>query len=236
MIKLNTKVIKYGMKEEDANVEGLVPSRKHIPEWYKKLPSFLGSNGPMIRPEVVNKTAKLCVPYLDSISSGYIIELWQDIEVVRKHGTLQIFWAADPKVLDQRDAAPASTFPIPEGHDATHFTWQIPVAIQTPIGYSCFVTHPINRFDLPFTTLSAIVDTDVNPMGKGSIPFFLKKDFEGIIPRGTPLLQVIPFKRDNWTAKEDNALYKASERMSLLSRSVAYGFYKKTGWSRKNYD
>jgi hypothetical protein len=187
------------------------------------------------RPDVV-KTGKLCIPYLDSLTSGYIIELWQDIEVVNNNGVLQVFWPTSPAVLTERSPAATATFPIPEGHDSTHFIWQIPVAVKTPPGYSCVVTHPINRFDLPFTTMTAIVDTDINPLGKGAIPFFIKKDFEGIIPKGTPLLQIIPFKRDSWTAKNDNNLYKVSEKVSMLSRSVAYGFYKKTGWSRKSYD
>ena len=50
----------------------------------------------------------------------------------------------------------------------------------------------------PITCASGIVDSD-----DFSIPFnmFLKlrdPNFEGMIPAGTPFLQVIPFKRESW--------------------------------------
>ena len=34
------------------------------------------------------------------------------------------------------------------------------------------------------------------------LPMWLKKDFIGIIKKGTPIAQIIPFKRDNWTANK----------------------------------
>ena len=32
--------------------------------------------------------------------------------------------------------------------------------IEAPEGYALLFTHPVNRFDLPFTTLSGLVDCD----------------------------------------------------------------------------
>ena len=32
--------------------------------------------------------------------------------------------------------------------------------IEAPEGYSVLFTHPVNRFDLPFTTLTGMVDCD----------------------------------------------------------------------------
>jgi hypothetical protein len=237
-MRLKSKVIKYGSDEDSFIVEGLKPARLYVPEWYKKTPKFIGSGKPEIRSQGNNKTMKLCVPFLDSMITGYVVELWQDIEIVRdkKNDTFNIHWNEKPDVVTDRNPEVSPYLPVPSGHMATHFIWRTQSSIQTPRGYSCLITHPLNRFDLPFTTLSAVVDTDVNPMGKGSLPFFLKEDFEGIIPKGTPIYQVIPFKRESWTAKEDSKMHKLSQKITHMSNAVSHGFYKKTGWSRKQYE
>jgi hypothetical protein len=65
------------------------------------------------------------------------------------------------------------------------------------------ITSPLNRLDLPFRSLTAVIDADVfyhilpDPMqGGGNYPFYLNRGFEGIIPIGTPMCQYIPFKRE----------------------------------------
>jgi hypothetical protein len=107
--------------------------------------------------------------------------------------------------------------------------------MQTPKGYSLLITHPLNRLDLPFTTLSAVVDADKYPISDGSIPFFLKKDFYGIIKKGTPLFQVIPFKREEWDSEMSEELFTEARVYSKKSRSIVSGFYKNFQWSKKTY-
>ena len=53
--------------------------------------------------------------------------------------------------------------------------------------------------DLPFSTFSGIVDTDKHPMCI-SFPFLIRKDFNGILKKGTPIAQCIPIKRENFMA------------------------------------
>ena len=36
-----------------------------------------------------------------------------------------------------------------------------------------------------------------------NVPFVIKNNFSGIIERGTPMFQVIPFKREKWDSKFD---------------------------------
>jgi hypothetical protein len=70
----------------------------------------------------------------------------------------------------------------------------------------------------------------------GSLPFFVKKDFEGIIPKGTPIAQLIPFLNQNWLSKNKKNLIKKSNITAMMSNSVIFGWYKKTFWVRKKYD
>jgi hypothetical protein len=121
-----------------------------------------------------------------------------------------------------------------EGYDNLEFNWFPNWCIQTPKGYSSIFMHPINRIDLPFYTLGGVIDTD--KWGEaGNHPFLLKKNWEGIIPKNTPIIQVIPFKRENWNSEVDNNMMP--EYLKQLNRRDSYlkDYYKKFGWSSKNY-
>jgi hypothetical protein len=89
------------------------------------------------------------------------------------------------------------------------------------------MTHPLNRTDLPFYTLSGIVDSD-NYMGEGKVPFFIKKDFTGIIPAGTPIVQIIPIKTDEvWKSEKAEHLMQERDKQQWLLRTSITGYYKK---------
>jgi hypothetical protein len=80
--------------------------------------------------------------------------------------------------------------------------------MRTPKGYSTLFTAPFHHYDLPFQCLPAVVDTDNHPIPV-NFPFLLRKGFEGIIPSDTPIIQAIPFKRDDW---ESNFLKEPLEK------------------------
>jgi hypothetical protein len=66
---------------------------------------------------------------------------------------------------------------------------------------------------------------------------FIKKDFVGVIKQGTPLVQVIPIKREDWSmelvdTEISNAALKA-QRLSI--RSMFKHSYKEKFRSRKEY-
>jgi hypothetical protein len=89
---------------------------------------------------------------------------------------------------------------------------------------------------LPFTTLSGIVDGGLvmNPIG--NLPFYIQEGFEGVIPQGTPIAQVIPFPQKNWTSKKTKGLVKKSLEHNNKGLSLFEGWYKKNFWTRKKYD
>jgi hypothetical protein len=113
--------------------------------------------------------------------------------------------------------------------------WKFKIALEVPKGYSFLITHPLNRYDLPFTTMSAIVDADFGLHG-GQVPFFLKENFEGIIPMGTPIAQIIPFKRDNWISEKSLGLWKKSDLNNKRAYMVTSGWYKKNHWKKKSFE
>ena len=101
---------------------------------------------------------------------------------------------------------------------------------------SALVTHPINRVDLPFTTMSGIVDFDKSIHAPiGNIPFFIKNGFTGVIPKGTPMFQILPFERNEWQSEKQKFDEKFWQT-KLNERHDVSDFYKKKIWQRKKFD
>jgi hypothetical protein len=61
---------------------------------------------------------------------------------------------------------------------------------------------------------------------------FLKEDFEGTIKAGTPIIQVILFKTEDWDSEIDISLHAAKEERDEKEKS----FYKKEIRKKKNYN
>jgi hypothetical protein len=226
----NNRKIKYAASEK--SFPTIAPIKQIVPQWFKDSPMYTEGKSLRFLP-TTNKTMKACVPFLDSLTTGYYIPLQSDILVEYVNNQISLTWGSGNPV-GIRESSSASTLPIPIGCDNTHFIWSLPSVIQLPKNYSAIFTHPLNRFDLPFVTLSGIVDGDFI-MGAGSYPFFMKKNFEGIIPRGTPIAQFIPFKTENWVSEEDISLIEKGLTESNRARSKIIGWYKHNGWVRKSY-
>jgi hypothetical protein len=215
------------------------PASKYVPEWYAKSERWVGNNNmPVITNGSNNPGLKLCVPFLDGLTAGYILELHTDIEVkVISPTESELHWMSVPEPLSQRDARLGEKIPRPAGHLETHFAWVGQWGISVPKGYSVLLTHPFNRFDLPFTTLSGVMDSDASHPS-GNIPFFLKANWSGVIEAGTPIAQVIPFKREAWNHEvvTDEKAIKETVQQSFDSRRVLQGYYKKNHWTRKVWE
>jgi hypothetical protein len=175
-----------------------VPATSIIPEWWKEMPVFSG--GRLDLNPAATVTAKKCAPLLDGISFGYIVELWSDVLVTQENGEPYIKWATNEPVFMAWDLSQSKGFEIPSGFSNTVFKYFHGWVIKTPPGYSCLITHPSGYQNLPFRTLTGIVDTDILNT-KANSPIVIKKDFEGIIKKGTPMFQILPFKREEWEMK-----------------------------------
>ena len=207
----------------------LVESKSLIPQWYKE-----ASRNPVKNNKLLNGL-KMCMPFLDSLTAGYMIVLPIDIVVEGPANNKTVRWRSDFAPLNIRPNTGAATLPIPEGFSEQHFVWVTPLALNINSKYSFILSHPNNRFDLPFITLSGIVDGGFD-LASGNLPFFIKNSFEGVIPQGTPIAQIIPFKRENWQAKKEIGLAQKSLLNKNKSESVFSGWYQKTFWQKKEYE
>ena len=113
----------------------------------------------------------------------------------------------------------------------------VPWIPKLPDGYSLLITHPHNRLDLPFTTLSGIIDADkFHHVGFGQYPFYIDHNFEGVIPLGTPMFQMIPFKRDEWKSILKDYDPIEQKKRSYISLREFWNVYKNYFWQKKKYD
>jgi hypothetical protein len=248
-----TKTIEFRLKEEiDERVFVTPePGNQHVPKWFKDMPRFLNGEDKLhLRP--LNLTGKWCVPIVDGFTSGYYVVTPYELQVSIPQKVLPKAMLEDPNIsfdgltqdithsypglpaYQKRDLELAKDFPPPAGYHPGVWVWETTMQIITPPGYSVWFMHPSNRYDLPFITASGIIDTDKTGGLGGSIPFYLRKDFEGIIPKGTPIIQIFPFKRDNWQKHDSD---KREDLLGVAkSRMQASGFYKQHNWNKKKFE
>lgn len=129
-------------------------------------------------------------------------------------------------------------FEHPIGFYKDHFAWYADWGVELPEGYSAIYMTPMNRFDLPFVNTTGIVDSDKVYL-LGTFPFFLPEGWEGTIPAGTPYLQILPFKRENWDHEvkilEQQEMYDNMLKNMQFYRQPDGGVYKNKIWSRREY-
>jgi hypothetical protein len=177
-----------------------IPAAKAIPDWWKNIPAYSSEKFDISPMSTV--TVKRCVPTLDMLTSGYYVPLWADILVKQQEGFPFIKWTVQSQVAECWQDIQTSSFEFPDGFNRLAFKNLHGWTIKTPPGWSCLFIHPVAYSNSPFYSISGIVDTDVYD-GEINVPFIIKDNFEGIIEKGTPMFQVIPFKREQWTSEFD---------------------------------
>lgn len=209
------------------------PAADYLPKWMRQMPMFDGKKPRIEGGKVVNATPSACAAFSDALNSGYILETWTDIHIQQGVHGIEYNFAIGPDPMGLRQK---SHVPMGEGFIPFECVWRAPWAPKLPKGYSVLVTHPHNRFDLPFQTLSGVIDSDVYFHNEfGNIPFYVKEGFAGVIPAGTPIIQYLPFKRDDWKASQGKFNLKEKLRLGAVIHRNFSGYYRKHMHQRKKY-
>lgn len=219
-----------------------MPMSKTIPDWYRNHRSrviedgtslMLDNNGNVFGP---NATVKGCMPFFDAMTGGYTWLLPCDVEFRRDGDNISYAWLANINIIRHHAEGQYPESAITFDQNKYIFKWIFDYIVKTPKGYSTLFTHPMNRDDLPFVTLSGIVDTDKHPIGM-NFPFKLKK-FEKesiIIPAGTPIVQMMPYKRESWKSNIADFDPKQRTISEFNTGRKILKSYKNQWWSRKSY-
>jgi hypothetical protein len=228
-----------------------IPVKLNIPEWYKNLEH-----------NILNKTIKGCMPFLDSLTTGYLLKMPQDFYV--KHNvdnknekgeifkdSFQTFGLHDQQQLlhakyvnlnsgiDSHSLKQVEGSPFIEKNKNLPF-YKIfnPWTIKTPKGYSCLLLPPLNNSDDRFSIIPGIVDTDTFP-NEINFPIVINGDkypiLETTITKGTPYVQIIPFKRDNWKMTVAPRKQKEIQSSRLFFGLKLINIYKEKYWNKKSW-
>lgn len=227
------------------------PIKLNIPEWYKKLDHTLSQ-----------KTIKGCMPFLDTLTSGYLLKIPQDFNVRHNidnknekgekfkdsfqtfglHDQSQILYARSINLnsgFDTHDSNQVEGSPFIEKNKNLPFYKILnPWKIKTPKGYSCLFVPPLNNADDRFSIIPGIVDTDTFP-NEINFPIIINGDkypvLETTIKKGTPYVQIIPFKRDSWKMTVKPRLQKEIQNSRLFYGLKILNVYKEKYWNKKSW-
>lgn len=222
------------------------PANKHIPEWYKRQPGNVPLPEQQASQGVVGVTIKKCMPIFDMITAGYMITAPCDIYLDATNPDKLVY--SLPPALKQyqgdifasHSREQYSEFPIDDTKSHKDLLRILPLwAIKTPPGYSTMFIQPQLIKDSPLWAFPGIIDTDTF-ITDGHFSFVVEKDFKGVIKQGTPLVQIIPFKREDWSSwvGEEVASEVASveiNRQRLKLRSNFVNAYKNKFRFKKEY-
>jgi len=210
------------------------PASREIPDWYKAMPAETEAPPTRVSGKPT-RTVKNCPPFLDAMTCGYIFPLAVDLRLS----------------LDAAGGFRGEAYPANRAH--MHRPQQVPGApfenrqvlkilnpwlIQTPPGYSTLFLPLLNRFPLPLFALAGLVETDL---------FYREVNFPAILTiplgttvtllRGTPLVQAIPIKRDEFQSEFVPLRVEKFNEMNEKTRDLPenYNFYKDNFWRKKGY-
>jgi hypothetical protein len=226
------KVIKFSNTNGWEGLEKPQPASAFIPDWYKNVESYIGGKKTTDGNGGTTTTIKKCMPVFDAITAGYIITSPADVMVTLKEGQQYFEWA-NFGLISFHPIEQAPEHPARKPHQ--YPKWNNLWAIKTPKGYSTLFVQPMHRESV-FTILPGIVDTDMYT-APINFPFVINDpNFEGLIPKGTPIAQVIPIKRDAWKMEfggQEELIEQANITTKLQTKF--FDRYKTMFWSRKEY-
>ena len=213
----------------EPNLPRPIPAVQGLPDWYKAAPQR--AFNPTMGEETL--TVKKCPPFIDAMTYGFLIPLQIDLRV--EDGEFTWDFEVPPGFVSEYSHSPIGF------HDPSQVTgtplfeddrfivkfnnfW----TIEAPPGYSLLFTHPVNRTDLPFTTLTGLIDCDRFHDSPPAFPArWHDTGFNGVLPKGTPIAQCLPVKRESWAGRfqtlsgDDNARLVAT-RDAILHEADIY--------------
>jgi hypothetical protein len=210
-----------------------IPAVLGLPDWFKAMPQK-AFNATMGEP---SQTVKKCPPFIDAMTYGFLIPLIADLEV--RDGQFSWNFELPKGYVSEYPHSPIG-FHDPSQIAGTPFAdedryiikfnnfW----IIEAPPGYSLLFTHPLNRADLPFTTLTGLVDSDTFCHSPVNFPArWHDTAFNGVLPKGTPVAQCLPVKRESWASCFEALSGEGKERMMETREAIGH----ETGLYRRDF-
>jgi hypothetical protein len=204
------------------------PAKAVLPPWFRHLP---GIDQSQVSATNNGLTVKRCMPFLDAMSTGWIIPLAAPVRLEVSDGgkTVSAGWEFDRELVSNHGAFQIAGSPYqPHPPMKFHNYW----TIRTPKGWSCLFLPPVNRPNAVIEVLSGLVDTD-SYRSPVNFPFVvIAPDGVHTLAKGTPLVQVVPFRRDDGALEASirAETKREGEERERIRRSTRAG----EGWYKRH--
>jgi hypothetical protein len=198
------------------------PASRNIPDWFKQMPMDYEDGGML----------KRCPPFLAAMTAGYIIPMPAEL-------TLDIDASGHLKI--------SCPLPIISSHNPPQYKGspfqnrvvlkiRNPWIIETPPEYVCLITAPVNRFETPLVPLTGIVETG-SYYKEVHLPVvcMLEPGQRFTVALGTPIVQVIPIRREDWTSEAVFLDEPQRAKQQALFDSTPHA-YKEQFWRKLEFD
>ena len=214
------------------------PASQALPQWWKDSSPYVkdsdNTNGKkiIVKNFRSNASFKKCTPMLDLLSSGYVVPLWADVQVSQSESGPILSWRVSKDVFENHNGLEVE---IPDGYSQTQFKFLNQWVPKLPKGYSALIIACPGYPNAPFRAMQAVIDYDKTTHALFP-PMFLKEGVEGIVEKGTPMFQIIPFKRNNWISKF--SFLEDGQFLINMDRDVnatIVNNYVKSFWEKKTY-
>ena len=184
-----------------------LPANKFLPEWYKKM-----GRGDLLDSELAdtaeeNVTAKKCPAIQDMLTEGFILPMWGNFffkSIYDEEGNIvnQKWNISTAKAYGENADAMIGlhTYHQTKGWnvgrtiDGTLLKIACPWKFLVPKGYSLLYIDPFYHFRDDIRLLSGLVEAD--KWGLITFPFEFINNDKFMIEAGSPMVQVIPIKRE----------------------------------------
>ena len=199
-----------------------IPAKRGLPDWLKEMSmnAYSADLGMEVR------TVKQCPPFVDAMGFGFLMPLATDIHVDK--GRFDWGWDVGPSTVGRYTRSPISFHMNTQAIGSPLFDEDRFIVkfsnfwtVELEPGYSLLVTHPFNRVDLPFLTLTGLVDAD--SYKDNTIQFiaaWLDADFKGVLPKGLPVAQCIPVPRQRMAMQFGELTGEAADRFIETKEAI----------------
>ncbi len=174
------------------------PSHKFFPSWWKELPVLKSK---ISIDESIPGNVKTCPSFPDYLSQGIIIPMWTDT-ILSFDKNIGWQWKTPDETFKWEIHYPhqflnSTSYSYMNKKAKFVFKAICPWHIVTPPGYSVYQLPLFYHQQDDYSVLPGIVNTDFHHIINQQV-LYHTDNYEVFIKRGTPFVQYIPFKRNNF--------------------------------------
>jgi hypothetical protein len=204
-----------------------MPARRTLPDWFRRLP---GVDGDELSATNNGLTVKRCLPFADAMAVGWIIPLAATVRLEISDGGKNVTagWEHDREMVSTHAPFQLAGNPYePRPPMKFHNYW----TVRTAPGWSSLFLPMLNRSDAVVEVFSGLVDTDVF-QAPVNLPFVaVAPDGVHTLPKGTPLVQVVPIHRHDLASAAPVRAETSDEHD--LRQSIKRNALAGEGWYRR---